>query len=43
LFAGVERGRRGGGGAKTYDSEKAWSSINNSILFDYYSRGLKKI
>jgi hypothetical protein len=30
-------GRGGGGGeggAKTYDGEKAWSSINHSILFD---------
>jgi hypothetical protein len=25
-------GERGGGGAKSYDSEKAWSSINHSIL-----------
>jgi hypothetical protein len=25
-------GEEGGGGAKTYDGEKAWSSINHSIL-----------
>ncbi len=25
-------GVRGAGGAKSYDSEKNWSSINNSIL-----------
>jgi hypothetical protein len=25
-------GRRGGGGAKSYDGEKAWFSINHSIL-----------
>ncbi len=25
-------GRRGGGGVKSYDGEKAWSSINHSIL-----------
>ncbi len=28
-----ERGREGGGGAKSFDGEKAWSSINHSILF----------
>ncbi len=27
-----ERGKEGGGGAKTYDGEKAWSSIKHSIL-----------
>ncbi len=27
------RGGGGGGGAKSYDGEKAWSSINHSILF----------
>jgi hypothetical protein len=27
-----ERGDGGGGGAKSYDGEKAWSSINHSIL-----------
>jgi hypothetical protein len=25
----------GGGGAKSFDNEKAWSSVNNSILSDY--------
>jgi hypothetical protein len=25
----------GGGGAKSYDGEKAWSSINHSILSAY--------
>jgi hypothetical protein len=29
-----ERERRVGGGAKSYNGEKAWSSINNSILSD---------
>jgi hypothetical protein len=28
-----EKGRRGGGGVKLYDSEDVWSSINYSILF----------
>ncbi len=27
-----ERGEGGGGGAKSYDNKKAWSSINYSIL-----------
>ncbi len=29
-----ERGRGGGGEAKSYDGEKAWSSVNYSILCD---------
>ncbi len=29
--------RPGGGGAKSYDNEKAWSSINHLILFKKYS------
>jgi hypothetical protein len=29
-----ERGGGGGGGAKSYDREKAWSSVNHSILSD---------
>ncbi len=28
----MEVGGRGWGGAKSYDGEKAWSSINHSIL-----------
>jgi hypothetical protein len=34
LADGRERGG-GGGGAKSHRSEKAWSSINHSILFGY--------
>jgi hypothetical protein len=35
LTDGREGGRLGGGrGAKSYDREKAWSSINHSILSD---------
>ncbi len=31
----LERGDVGGGrGAQSYDGEKAWSSINHSILYD---------
>jgi hypothetical protein len=30
---------RGEGGAKSYDSEKAWSSINHSKLSDYNIQG----
>jgi hypothetical protein len=31
-FAGGIREDEGKGGAKSYDGEKAWSSINHSIL-----------
>jgi hypothetical protein len=31
-------GGGGGGGAKSYFGEKAWPSINHSILFDVYSK-----
>jgi hypothetical protein len=30
----ITDGRRGGGGTKSYDNEKAWSSINHSMLSD---------
>ncbi len=35
LTDGRGGGRRGWGGAKSYDDEKAWSSINHSILSPY--------
>jgi hypothetical protein len=37
------RGRYGvGGGAKSYDGEKAWSAINNSIFSGKYVHKTKK-
>jgi hypothetical protein len=35
LLAGVRGEAGGGGGAKPYDSAKAWSSINHSIHADF--------
>ncbi len=35
-------GKGGMGGAKSYDGEKAWSSVNHSILSAYYPPPPKK-
>jgi hypothetical protein len=36
-------GGGGGGGAKSYIGEKAWPSINHSILFDVYRTPIHKL
>jgi hypothetical protein len=40
LTPGGRGEERDGGGAKSYDGEKAWSYINNSILSDEESMGV---